>query len=60
MKIGHLGSHAGEVEREDVLDAFEDMEIALGIIYGRENEPAVARIKAQIKAHMRRKHTQAE
>ena len=44
-RIGNLGSHAGEVEREDLLDAFEDLEIALGIIYGMENEPAVARIK---------------
>jgi hypothetical protein len=54
MKLGHLGSHAGEVAREDLLDAFEDMEIVLGIIYGKENEPAVARMKAQIRAHFRR------
>ena len=54
-KIGDLGSHAGDVGREDLLDAFEDMDIVLGIIYGMENEPAVARIKAQIKSNIRRK-----
>jgi len=54
-KIGDLGSHAGDVGREDLVNAFEDIEIALGIIYGMKNEPAVARIKAQIKADVRRK-----
>jgi hypothetical protein len=54
-RIGNIGSHAGEVERLDLLNAFEDTEIVLGIMYGSGNETAVARIKAKIQADLLRK-----
>lgn len=48
-KIGNLGSHGEEIERQKVLEAYYDFESALQILYGSGHSVAIARIKARSK-----------
>ena len=44
--LGNSGSHAGAIERDDVLDAFEMIEFVLENRYGTAKAELMAKVKA--------------